>query len=371
MLLVPEGGMIEQPKQDAGRSEPGGQPDRSGEPQGQPEPGDHQAPALKQRSGEPPKKMHALGVDQLEWGLSQLSAFQATARSDAGRQDAADGDGFSPVPGAPVLARGSVDTPRGAAPQETGSIGGAAGTAAASGSSAAEAAGSARARPLSLLPPAAVGPHSLRIAAASGDPSAAFEVGARLAEGRGLPQDFEQAAAWYQRAAARGFAPAQYRLATLLERGLGVSSDPAGARTWYLRAAEQGHAKAMHNVAVLSIGGDRGAPDYASAVDWFTKAAEHGLADSQYNLGVLYESGLGVPRELKAAYRWFALAAQAGDEQALRRRDLLRAKITPADLQDVEGAIKSWRAKPVDPQINEPRTAGTLWQRDPTANGAQ
>jgi localization factor PodJL len=374
MLLVPEGATIEQPKQDAGRGEPGGPTDRSGEPQGQPESGGHQAPALKQRSGEPPKRMHALGVDRLEWGLGQVSAFQAMARSDAGQADTAGGEGPHPKPDAPVLARGSVDLPRGVAPQETGSIGSAPsalGPGAATASATAGAGASARTYTLSGLPPAAVGPHSLRIAAANGDPSAAFEVGARLAEGRGLPQDFEQAAAWYQRAAERGFVPAQYRLATLLERGLGVSSDLAHARTWYLRAAEQGHAKAMHNVAVLSIGGDRGAADYASAVGWFTKAAEHGLADSQYNLGVLYESGLGVPRDLKTAYRWFALAAQAGDEQALRRRDLLRARIAPADLQEAEGAIKSWRAKPVDPQTNEPRTAGTLWQRDPAASGAQ
>jgi localization factor PodJL len=379
MLLVPEGATIEQPKQDAGRGEPGRPIDRSGEPQGQPESGDRRAPALKQRSGEPSKRMHALGVDRLEWGFGQVSAFEAGARSDAGQGGRAGGEGPHPAPEAPAVA-----LPRGVAPQETGSIGGAPATRpqlanpasptavpSALVPGAAEAGRPARAHSLSGLPPAAVGPHSLRIAAVNGDPSAAFEVGARLAEGRGLPQDFEQAAAWYQRAAERGFAPAQYRLATLLERGLGVSSDPASARTWYLRAAEQGHAKAMHNVAVLSIGGDRGAPDYGSAVDWFTKAAEHGLADSQYNLGVLHESGLGVPRDLKTAYRWFALAAQAGDEQALRRRDLLGARIAPAELQEVEGAIKTWRAKPADPQINEPRTAGTLWQRDPAASGAQ
>lgn len=62
------------------------------------------------------------------------------------------------------------------------------------------------------LPAATVGPLSLRLAAANGDPSAQFEVGSRFAEGKGTTQSFKDAAKWYQRAADQGFAPAQYRL---------------------------------------------------------------------------------------------------------------------------------------------------------------
>ena len=112
------------------------------------------------------------------------------------------------------------------------------------------------------LPPATVGPLSLRLAAANGDPSAAFEVGARLAEGKGTSQNFTEAITWYQKSAAQGFAQAQYRLGTLYERGLGVKADVARAQSWYERAAEQGHIKAMHNLAVLSAGRSTGSPDY-------------------------------------------------------------------------------------------------------------
>jgi localization factor PodJL len=352
-LLVPPAGITGgDPGQDAGRGESGRETDRVGEPQQHEEQqgsGDR-VPALKQRNGEPLPKMPALAADQLEWGKAQLNAFHASSDGIpalASPSGAGPGDTIS---GAEVFARSANNR----APQETGSIGPAAETA----------------RMGSALPPAAVGPHSLRAAAAGGDPSAAFEVGTRLAEGRGVTQDFEQAAFWYQRAAARGFAPAQYRLATLLESGLGVSSDLAAARGWYLKAAEQGHAKAMHNAAVLSIGGDRGQADYAAAIDWFTKAAEHGIADSQYNLGVLYETGLGSPRDLKLAYQWFALAAQAGDGEAVRRRDLLRARIAPEDLQEADGAIRIWRAKPADPLVNDPRTAGSFWQRNSSTSAS-
>ncbi|MEW5965348.1 MAG: hypothetical protein AB1749_17555, partial [Pseudomonadota bacterium] len=160
------------------------------------------------------------------------------------------------------------------------------------------------------LPPASVGPLSLRTAAANGDPSAQFEVGARLAEGKGIDQNFTEAARWYQRAASQGFAQAQYRLATLYERGLGMKKDLARARNWYQRAAEAGNVKAMHNLAVLSAGRAGEAPDYQTASRWFERAATLGLADSQYNLAVLFENGLGVAQDKKRAYQWYALAAR-------------------------------------------------------------
>ena len=146
------------------------------------------------------------------------------------------------------------------------------------------------------LPPATVGPLSLRMAAANGDASAEFEVASRLAEGKGTDQSLKEAVVWYQRAATKGFAQAQYRLGTFYERGLGLKADLARARSWYQRAADQGNVKAMHNLAVLAAGKAAATPDYTTAVQWFTQAANYGLADSQFNLAVLTESGLGVEK---------------------------------------------------------------------------
>ena len=212
------------------------------------------------------------------------------------------------------------------------------------------------------MPPAMIGPLSLRHAASKGDPRAQFEVAARFAEGKGVPQDFAQAATWYQRAATQGFATAQYRLATLYERGLGVATDPARARVWYGRAAEQGNLRAMHNLAVLSAGRPGAKPDYASAVQWFTEAASRGLADSQYNLGILYESGLGVPTNNLEAYKWYSLAARSGDKDATRRRDVVRAKLDGASMRAADALVIQWRAKAVEPEANDARVAGQAWQ---------
>ncbi len=213
------------------------------------------------------------------------------------------------------------------------------------------------------LPPATVGPLSLRLAAANGDPSAAFEVGARLAEGKGTSQNFAEAVTWYQKSAAQGFAQAQYRLGTLYERGLGVKADVARAQSWYERAAEQGHIKAMHNLAVLSAGRSTGAPDYITAARWFESAAEFGLSDSQYNLAVLHENGLGVVKDPVQAFKWYALAARAGDGEALRRRDALRAQLTADQRLNAETAVAAFAPKRSVPIINDARVAGEDWKK--------
>lgn len=217
------------------------------------------------------------------------------------------------------------------------------------------------------LPPATVGPLSLRLAAARGDASAEFEVGARLAEGKGTNQNFAEAVKWYQRSAQRGFAQSQYRLGTLYERGLGVKNDLARARVWYKRAAEQGNVKSMHNLAVLSAGRQAGSPDYATAAQWFAEAADRGLADSQFNLAVLYESGLGVPKDNAQAFKWLTIAARSGDRETVKRRDAMRSRLGAGELEKAEAMIRDWQAKPTELMSNDARAAGEAWKQSPAA----
>jgi localization factor PodJL len=213
------------------------------------------------------------------------------------------------------------------------------------------------------LPPATVGPLSLRLAAANGDPSAAFEVGARLAEGKGTSQNFQEAMTWYQKSAAQGFAQAQYRLGTLYERGLGTKADLARAQMWYQRAAEQGNVKAMHNLAVLSAGRSAGSPDYMTAARWFEGAADYGLSDSQYNLAVLFENGLGVAKDPVQAFKWYALAGRGGDAEATRRRDALKSQLTADQRLRGEEAVANFNPKRTALLINDARAAGEDWKK--------
>ncbi|MGE4129286.1 MAG: hypothetical protein AB7E80_14075 [Hyphomicrobiaceae bacterium] len=219
------------------------------------------------------------------------------------------------------------------------------------------------------LPPATLGPLSLRMAAAKGDPSAQFEIGARLAEGKGTRQNFEQAADWYKKSATQGFVQSQYRLATLYERGLGLKQDINRAKVWYKRAAEGGNVKAMHNLAVLSAGRAAKTPDYATAGTFFTMAAERGLADSQFNLAVLYEGGLGVAKSMKTAYMWYAVAAKAGDQEAAKRQGELEGVMAAGELEAARNAAAGFRAKTTDRLANDAIVAGEDWKTRARASG--
>jgi localization factor PodJL len=194
--------------------------------------------------------------------------------------------------------------------------------------------------------PAAITSPTLRLAAANGDPAAEYEVGLRFAEGRGVTQNFEEAARWLDRAARAGIVPAQFRLGSLYEKGLGLKKDIEAARKLYVSAADKGNAKAMHNLAVLYAEGIDGKPDYKSAAQWFGRAANHGVADSQYNLGILYARGIGVEQNLAESYKWFTLAAGQGDQDAAKKRDDIATKIDAQALMAARLAAQTWTASP-------------------------
>ena len=192
--------------------------------------------------------------------------------------------------------------------------------------------------------PTEIGGPKLRSAALGGNAAAAYEIGVRYAEGRGVQANPEEAARWYERAASRGVALAQFRYASMLEKGHGVKKDLGQARRLYLAAATKGNAKAMHNLAVLYAEGIDGKPDYATAAQWFRKAADHGVADSQYNLGVLTARGLGTPKSLTDSYKWFALAAAQGDKEAARKRDEVATQMDTESLAEAQKSVKTFVA---------------------------
>jgi localization factor PodJL len=184
--------------------------------------------------------------------------------------------------------------------------------------------------------------QALRMAAVAKDPAAEYELGARYAEGRGVPQNLEEAARWFGLAADIGFAPAQFRLGSLYEKGEGVRKDTQAARRLYLAAASKGHTKAMHNLAVLYAEGIDGKPDYKAASEWFRKAAGYGVTDSQYNLAILFARGIGLQANLGESYRWFALAAASGDRDAAKKRDEVAARLDENTLTALKLAVQSF-----------------------------
>lgn len=69
-------------------------------------------------------------------------------------------------------------------------------------------------------------------AAEAGDPRAQTMVGFMYETGRGLPQDYMLAVAWYQRAAEQGYPRAQHLLGLMYDKGQGVAENYVAAHKW-------------------------------------------------------------------------------------------------------------------------------------------
>jgi TPR repeat protein len=65
-----------------------------------------------------------------------------------------------------------------------------------------------------------------------GNPAAQAYLGFMFETGRGVPQNYTEAAMWYRRAAEQGDSLAQYSLGLLYDRGAGVPLDIVEARKW-------------------------------------------------------------------------------------------------------------------------------------------
>ena len=134
---------------------------------------------------------------------------------------------------------------------------------------------------------------TLKQQAAHGEAAAQCSLGGMYEDGKGVPQDYAQAALWYRKAAEQGDANAQVLLGFLYREGHGVPQDDAQATAWFHKADEQGNAVARLDLYILYAGEmDRSAPeDYPEAVAWFRKAANQGYDLAQDVLGNLRPFG--------------------------------------------------------------------------------
>ena len=127
----------------------------------------------------------------------------------------------------------------------------------------------------------------MRSLATAGDAGAQYNLGGMYLNGRGVPQDYDEALRWFRRAADQGFAGAQSDLGFMYATGRGVPQDDGEAARLYRLAADQG------------------------------------LAGAQYNLGGMYLNGRGVPQGDGEALGWYRLAADQGFENARELHDTL------------------------------------------------
>ena len=138
-------------------------------------------------------------------------------------------------------------------------------------------------------------------------------------DGKGVPQNYVEAAKWFRMAAEKGHARAQSWLGSLFEGGNGVVQNLDEAIAWYRKSAEQGDIYGQYCLGECYLNGIGVTENYNESAKWFRKAAEQGDAWSQYHLGSFYEGGDGVPQDYAEAVRWYQMAAKNNFENAMFR----------------------------------------------------
>ena len=140
--------------------------------------------------------------------------------------------------------------------------------------------------------------------------------------------------------AERGEARAQFMLGFLYSEGKGVPQDHQQARQWYEKAAVQGSSGAQLNLGTLYWNGywngEGGPKDYQMALFWFRQAADQGESIAQMKLGMLHEHGPGVTQDYIEAHKWYNLSAARGEKQAAEFRDALAKQMTPAQIPEAQ-----------------------------------
>jgi hypothetical protein len=139
----------------------------------------------------------------------------------------------------------------------------------------------------------------------AGDSIAQYEMGLRYANGKGVPQNYQDAMTWFAKAAENGNNKAQWKLGLGYMKGIGVPHDERKAVVWFKRAANQGDAR-----------------------------AQSALSDA-------YSSGRGIPRDYVRAYTWFAISAGLRNNDNDRLR-LIASRMTAGEIEDAHRRISIW-----------------------------
>jgi TPR repeat protein len=109
-------------------------------------------------------------------------------------------------------------------------------------------------------------------------------------------------------------------------------------------AAKKGDAEAAWKVALGYLRGIGVPRDEIKGAAWLKKAANLGDVRAQTALSDLYFTGDGVPRDYMRSYTWANIAAHNG-QAADGRLELLRQRMTTAQLEDANRRIAAWFAQ--------------------------
>src|SRR5215471_639528 len=148
--------------------------------------------------------------------------------------------------------------------------------------------------------------------------------------------------------AEQGNTSAAYNLGTMYYNGEGTRRDYAEALKWYRQAGSKGDVESARRAGFMYANGQGVSRDDAEAVKWYRIAADKGDPEGANNLAVIYST-----REDKVqAYKWFTIAAERFPASAKDKRDkaqknseILKKKMTPAEVAESEKLARDFKPK--------------------------
>lgn len=95
---------------------------------------------------------------------------------------------------------------------------------------------------------------------------------------------------------------------------------------------------------------------------YFFRAAHKNFHPAQARVGLMFWRGDLVVKNLARAYQWLILAADDGDEEYVRYRDMLKSRLTGADVRDGRLRVFKWRLeKAHDGMVEMQRRVGIVY----------
>ncbi|MGA2748371.1 MAG: SEL1-like repeat protein [Verrucomicrobiota bacterium] len=198
-----------------------------------------------------------------------------------------------------------------------------------------------------LQPDAAKAVEYFQKAADQDGPRAQYELAMLYANGCGVPRGNDDApVVLLRKSAAKANVPALHELGERYRIGLGVSVDYAQAAGYYQKAWQasqsggydpQNIGGAMFNLVDGDLapnpGLGRELVPFAKFLSVYLKATlrHDGAAMSQ--IGQWYFVGHFVPKDKVEAFRWLKVAADFGSADSRKRRDEIKSKLSPVQLE--------------------------------------
>ena len=178
----------------------------------------------------------------------------------------------------------------------------------------------------------------------TGSTEAQLALAWRYREGRGVPQDYAQAADWFERAAAKGSPRAAYDLAVLGYYGMGRPAQPERARALLGRASAQDYAPALAFLGMIeSTEGDP-----ARGLALLEQAAMKGDPRAAYLAGLAHCAQRSQGKDqLVLGLRWLERASRAGVPGAQEITEEIWASVPGEEMEHVaEGVYREEASAP-------------------------